>query len=80
MIALILSYLTEALLKVVDQRGVAKAERVRFVLNKVNDDAAILPNVTLGMVALDDCQRDVGALAQSGWFIFVLNKNIHTKL
>ena len=36
----------------------------RFVVNEINARDDILPNITLGLVGLDDCQRDISQLAQ----------------
>ena len=41
----------------------------RYVIADVNSRVDILPNITLGLVILDDCGRDLAALAQTLRFL-----------
>lgn len=61
------------------------AEMLPFVVKQTNARTDILPNITLGYVVLDGCQRDVTALGKAlsliprgkySYFPFTKNKNI----
>ena len=41
----------------------------RYVIADVNSRVDILPNITLGLVILDDCGRDLASLAQTLRFL-----------
>ena len=41
----------------------------RYVINDVNSRSDVLPNITLGLIALDDCRRDISGLAQTLRFL-----------
>ena len=40
-----------------------------FITDLINKDSTLLPNITLGFVAFDDCQKDLTALARSVYFV-----------
>ena len=52
----------------------------RYTLLAANANPDILPNITLGLIQLDDCGRDMGALAQSLRFIPIVDGNKTTDI
>ena len=50
----------------------------RYVIADVNSRMDILPNITLGLVILDDCRRDLGALAQTLRFLPIADRTTKT--
>ena len=50
----------------------------RYVIADVNSRADILPNITLGLVILDDCGSELAALAQSLRFLPIADGQIAT--
>lgn len=51
-------------------------EAFRWAIDQVNAKADLLPNMTLGFVILDDCGRDLTALAKS---LYLIPSNNHQK-
>ena len=47
--------------------------KYRYVIADVNRRMDILPNITLGLVILDDCRRDLASLAQMLRFLPIVN-------
>ena len=51
------------------QGGIQALETMLFTLDRINNDLRLIPGVTLGILAKDDCDRDVYGLEQSVDFI-----------
>ena len=51
------------------------AEAFKYAIEKINNRQDILPNITLGYVLMDACDRDLVALARSVSFIPTENNN-----
>ena len=49
--------------------GAQNSEVGKFMTDRINKDDELLPNITLGFVVLDDCQKDLTALARSVYFV-----------
>ena len=46
-----------------------KFQVFRYAINEINQKEDLLPNITLGFIIMDDCFRDLTALARSLTFI-----------
>ncbi|KAK2140109.1 hypothetical protein LSH36_1480g00012 [Paralvinella palmiformis] len=49
--------------------GAQNTEIAGFMTDRINADDALLPNISLGFVVFDDCQKDLTALADSVYFV-----------
>jgi len=54
---------------IMSQGGVQALETMLFTLDYINSSPDILPHVALGMLAKDDCDRDIYGLEQAVDFI-----------
>lgn len=54
---------------VMPQGGIQALEAMLYTLDRINEDPAILPNVTLGAHILDDCDKDTYGLEMAVDFI-----------
>ncbi|XP_048878223.1 metabotropic glutamate receptor 4-like [Brienomyrus brachyistius] len=54
------------------EKGIHRLEAMLFALDRINNDNALLPNITLGARILDTCSRDTHALEQSLTFVQAL--------
>uniref|UniRef100_A0AAY4E2R9 G-protein coupled receptors family 3 profile domain-containing protein n=1 Tax=Denticeps clupeoides TaxID=299321 RepID=A0AAY4E2R9_9TELE len=54
------------------EKGIHRLEAMLFALDRINNDHALLPNITLGARILDTCSRDTHALEQSLTFVQAL--------
>ena len=54
---------------VVRPTGAQNTEIAGFIVDRINEDETLLPNITLGFVVFDDCQKDLTALARSIYFV-----------
>lgn len=52
-----------------EEKGIQRLEAMLYALDLINDDANILPNITIGAVILDTCSSDTHALDQSMEFV-----------
>lgn len=55
--------------KVKEEKGIQRFEAMMYALDIINEDADLLPNVTLGSLILDSCSSDTYALEQSMEFV-----------
>ncbi|CAN7943214.1 unnamed protein product, partial [Ixodes pacificus] len=53
----------------IQDEGVQQLEALLYTLQKINNDSALLPGVTLGVLALDSCDSTAYALEQSLDFV-----------
>ncbi|XP_075470149.1 metabotropic glutamate receptor 4 isoform X3 [Ascaphus truei] len=51
------------------EKGIHRLEAMLYALDRINADADLLPNITLGARVLDTCSRDTHALEQSLSFV-----------
>lgn len=49
--------------------GAQWTEIPAFITERINSNETLLPNITLGFVVFDDCQKDLTALARSIYFV-----------
>lgn len=49
--------------------GAQNSEIPAFMTEQINQDDSLLPNISLGFVTFDDCQKDLTALANSVYFV-----------
>lgn len=54
---------------IMSQGGIQALETMLYTLDHINNQADILPHVSLGMLAKDDCDRDIYGLEQAVDFI-----------
>jgi len=54
---------------IMSQGGIQALETMLYTLDKINANPHILPSITLGMLAKDDCDRDIYGLEQAVDFI-----------
>ena len=47
----------------------SQPESIRYIIDKINADPDMLPNITLGYVILDVCERSHGSLANALYFL-----------
>ncbi|KAK3599609.1 hypothetical protein CHS0354_035850 [Potamilus streckersoni] len=56
---------------IMPQGGIQALETMLYTLDVINNDPNILPNIKLGILAKDDCDRDIYGLEQAVDFIRV---------
>ncbi|TDG39737.1 hypothetical protein AWZ03_013841 [Drosophila navojoa] len=61
-------------------RGVQRLEAMLYAIDRVNNDANILPGITIGVHILDTCSRDTYALNQSLQFVRASLNNLDTSV
>ncbi|XP_035698166.1 metabotropic glutamate receptor 3-like [Branchiostoma floridae] len=54
---------------IIEQEGIQPLEMLLFTLDKINQNATFLPNITIGARILDSCDSDAYALGQAVEFI-----------
>ena len=59
--------------------GIQPLEALHFTLDEINRDPSLLPNISLGVVALDSCDNIVYALDQCLDFVRGTIRNIETR-
>lgn len=52
-----------------EEKGIQRFEAMLFAIDRINNDATILKNITLGTVVIDSCSSDTYALEQSMEFV-----------
>lgn len=57
------------MLNIQNEDGIQPLEALYYTLDQINNDDNLLPNITLGVVALDSCDNIVHALDQCLDFI-----------
>ncbi|KAL6106846.1 grm3 [Pungitius sinensis] len=55
--------------RVNEDRGIQRLEAMLFAIDRINEDSALLPGVSLGVHILDTCSRDTYALEQALEFV-----------
>lgn len=52
-----------------EEKGIQRLEAMMYALDQVNNNAELLPNITLGSLIIDSCSSDTYALEQSMEFV-----------